>query len=192
VNPRELFQAMADILPGEVRRDFPQHAGPCILSTRVAIEVAAYFAIEAQPVPCQVVLYNAAFARHVHAGDEMDVERWHAQDGSHSVGIGFHKRSLPDKYNGHLIAVAGDTFGDFTISQGERLGKDIVTGQALVGPYTGTRVWRAENERGTVIEYKRFEDTLFRQAPDWKDEGRRRPIVGRVIRELKRARAVNA
>jgi hypothetical protein len=111
------------------------------------------------------------------------LKRWAPVDGSYSLGFGFGAR--PGRWNGHLIAVAGDSFGDFSIQQAERLEHQIVTGPALVGAYPGWQKWRAVNEHGTVFEYQCSNDGNYRHAPDWKDEKRRHPIVGRLIRKVR-------
>jgi hypothetical protein len=187
VTAREVFDGMAPLIAPVLeaswgRRDL------CILSTRVAIETARYFGVEAEPVAVRVVAYNAAFARHV-AVNFADVEdpnkpsTW--GDGSWSVGIGCGKPNEPGRWDGHLIAVADGCMGDFSIQQAERLEHGIQIGPALVGPYRGARTWKATNKIGTVIEYTRMADDTWRHAPDWTDEQRRRPIVGKLIRALR-------
>ena len=183
---RELFDAMTPLVApalekGWGRRDL------CIFATRVAIEAAAYFGVRAEPVAVRVTAYNAPFAKHVAVNFE-DVEdrtkpsTW--GDGSWSVGIGCGKPNEPGRWDGHLIAVADGLFGDFSIQQAERLQKGIETGPAVVGPYTPP-LWKAVNQHGTVIEYARMNDDMWRHAPDWTDEKRRRPIVGKLIRSLR-------
>jgi hypothetical protein len=154
------------------------------------MEVASYFRIPVYPMAVQVVLMNAQFAKHVAAGD-MDVRKWAAIDGSHSVGIGcgYHPgQSREGSWDGHLIAASTEgCFGDFSIQQAERIKKNIITGRALVGPISeGLRGWTAiEPESGTEIQYKRTNDARYRLAPDWREEGRRRKISGPLIRAIR-------
>lgn len=183
---RETFEAMGPLVGPLLEAEF-ERRDLCILATRVAIEVAAYFGIDAKPVPVKVIVYNAAFARHVAVNFE-DVEdrgspsTW--GDNSWSVGVGMGRPHEPGRWDGHLIAVAGDVFGDYSIQQVERPQYNIQTGPAVVGPYTPP-MWKAENATGTVIEYSRIEAKEWRNAPDWKDAARRRPVVGKLIRELR-------
>ncbi len=184
-----LFLALSERIPAAIEAEFGQHTN-CILATRLAIEVAAYFFIEAHPVSVQVVLMNAQFAGHVDAGD-YDVRKWADIDGSHSVGIGcgFHPgQPREGRWDGHLIAMSNeDCFGDFSIRQAERVDKGIITGNALVGPIAyDAQKWSAIHpEHGTVIQYKRTEDRAYRSAPDWREETRRKKLTGPLIREIR-------
>jgi hypothetical protein len=185
--PMTLFEAMGPIVAPTLEQYFGRR-DLCILAARVAIDVAAYFGVHAEPMPVQVTLYNESFARHVadeFAGvDRTDVASW--GDDSWSVGIGC---GLPERdggWDGHLIAVANGWFGDFSIQQAERLQHNIVTGPAVVGPVTGS-MWKAVNDTGTAVEYRRIDDDRWRRAPDWKDAARRRQPVGKIIRAMKEA-----
>jgi len=185
----DLFTWLGDNIPPAIAAEFGRY-DCCILATRLAIEVAGNFGIAVYPMSVQVVLMNAAFAKHVAVGD-CDVKRWSEIDGSHSVGIGcgFHEGQERDgRWDGHLIAAAVDCFGDFSISQAERPMAGILTGPFLVGPLKdGMRGWTAVHpEHGTEIQYKRTNDPRYRLAPDWKDEKRRRKLAGPLIREAKR------
>jgi hypothetical protein len=191
VTARELFELLAPLVAPAVEEVFHRR-DLCVLTTRIAIDVASYFDIHVEPLPVKVILYNAAFARHVEAGFA-GVERGNPAawgDGSWSVGIGF--CAPPDgtpKWDGHLIAVADGCFADFSIQQAERVEHDIITGPAIVGPY-GRVGWNCTHEEsGTVVEYKRTGDDSWRTAPDWRDAKRRRPIVGKLIRAVRREAA---
>jgi hypothetical protein len=190
---REIFDGIAPLVAPLLEAEFDRRDS-CILATRVAIETAAYFGIEARPQPVKVMLLNATFARHVAEGfagvdRNQPCSTW--GDDSWGVGIGMGKPNEPNRWDGHLIAVADGAFGDFSIQQAERLQRNIYTGPALVGPYHEEDMWRAIHEpSGTVVEYSRTLDNQWRNAPDWKDEARRRPIVGKLVRAL-RAREVS-
>jgi len=185
VNERILLQRIGEHLPDMLyerlhRRDL------CIFATRIAVEVGAYFGVKVIPVPTQVVLYNAAFKRHLDAGDEPDIKRWVAEDGSYSLGVGLSEKDDPGMWNGHLVAVAGDYFGDYTINQAERLEHGIVIGGAVVGPLSANRHhWTAENDAGTHIEWRRINRNDYVGAADWRKSERWKPLVGSVIRCLK-------
>ena len=182
-----LFEQMAPLVAPALeaaygRRDL------CILASRVVIEAAAYFSVEAEPLAVKAIIYNQAFARHVadnFAGveDRYKPSTW--GDDSWSVGIGCGLPETENRWDGHLIVVADGCFGDFGIQQAERLRHNIVTGPALVGPYAGQESWSAVNNTGTVIEYSRIASDAWRNAPDWKDAARRRPLVGKLIRALR-------
>jgi hypothetical protein len=184
---RAVFDGLAPLLAPMLEEGW-QRRDLCIFATRVAIEVAAHFGIQSEPVAVRVVAYNAPFARHVAVNfDDVDdptkPTTW--GDGSWSVGIGCGTPNAPGRWDGHLVAVAEGCFGDFSIQQVERLQHGIQTGPALVGPYRGASTWKATNETGTVIEYQRVVDDAWRRAPDWTDEKRRRAPVGKLIRALR-------
>jgi len=194
---QELFGWLSGRICAAIEAEFGRY-DCCILSTRLAIEVAAHFGIHVRPMPVSVVLLNAAFAKHIDEGD-YDVRKWAEVDGSHSVGIGLGFHEGQDRYNlwnGHLIAAAPDCFGDFSIQQAERREKGIVTGPSVIAPLTGASSWRViEPASGTEIQYHRTRDTRYRLSPDWRDNKRRRKLAGPLIRaaaaELRRCDAVS-
>jgi hypothetical protein len=183
-----LFDVLGELVPPAITKLYPWHAGCCILATRVAIEVAAHYGIEARPLPVQVLLYNEAFRRHLEAREELDVHNWYQQDGSHSIGLGFGAPEMgADKWAGHLIVTADGLFADLSIRQAERLERKIVTGGFLVGPYRpGLQAWEAVNDHGTAIQYKTSANMAYTAAPDWCDPKRRRQLAGPIIREVRR------
>jgi hypothetical protein len=182
----ELFEALAPLLAPMVeekleRRDF------CIFATKIALDVGRFFGVVVRAQPVRAILYNRQFAAHLDAGEKLsEIDHRTLTDGSWSVGIGFGKKQ-PNKWPGHLIAVADGAFGDFSIQAAERLDHGIVTGTALVGPYTGREHWSAICENtGTVVEYARIEDGSYQSAPDWRsNKDLRRPIVGKLIRLIR-------
>lgn len=180
----KLFNALAPLVgPGAQiqfdRRDL------CIYTTRVAIDVAAYFRIEARPIPCRVFLCNSQFSRHIDEGDP-DINKHAAADGSHSVGVGFGGPDR-DKWDGHLITAADGVFADFSIRQAERADHGIVTGDAIIGPLPSVGdVWGCqEQSSGTRVEYQLIENNKYLNAPDWKNRKRRNALVGSLIRLIK-------
>jgi hypothetical protein len=188
---QEVFEAMAPHVGPIIEREYGTR-GLCILATRVAIETAAYFGVEAGAAPVKVVAYNAAFARHVAVNfadvdDKTKPGAW--GDGSWSVGIGCGAPKRFNGWDGHLIAVADGWFADYSISQVSRPQHGIVIPPALVGPHYGGEAWKAENN-GVVIEYRRIDDDFWRNAPDWRDPVRRRKLVGPIIRELRQRKQV--
>lgn len=181
----ELFEVLAPLLAPAVEAEIGR-GDTCIFNTRVALEVAAYFGIEAQPLAVQVFLANRAFTKHLDEGDH-DVEKWAAIDGSHSVGIGFGfhaHQPRENAWNGHLIAVADGCFGDFAIQQAERPEKGITTGPAIVGPWPGDK-WTLIGVDGTAVHYRKLDDEDYRRSPDWRIAARRRPVCARLIRILR-------
>lgn len=204
----ELFQRLAPLVAPALYAGF-EKLNLCVLATRTVMDVAAYFDIAAEPWPVRAILTNEIFERHVEGGDWMavDVKHWAGIDGSHSVGLGFPreraamrsfdataeypdgglKARIQSGWAGHLIVRSGDCFGDFAVKQGERRDKGIVTGSAVIGPIGDGVCWCARHDCGTTLRYWRIEDHSYRQAPDWKDEKRRRKIVGALIRVVRQS-----
>jgi hypothetical protein len=182
-----LFRRMVPLLPAAVESKYPG-LHTCIFATRVAIEVAAYFGIEARAVAVQVLLVNAAFAKHI-AEDDADCRKWAGIDGSHSVGIGFgylKGQPVDNTWNGHLIAVADGCFGDFSIQQAERPDKGIATGPGVVSLMPqDTDTWTIAGDNGVELHYHRIFDSAYLRSPDWRIAARRRPVCARLIRILR-------
>jgi len=184
----ELFTRLGELIPPAIEAEY-QRSDCCILATRLAIEVAQYFGIAAIPMSVRVVLFNKAFAPHVEAGDS-NIAKWEPIDGSYSVGIGYGfnpKQRHEGRWDGHLIAATRDCFGDFSIRQAERPEKGIITGPVIVGPlYPDLKAWSAlDPDSGTLVQYTRTRDARYRLAPDWRDDQRRRKLVGPIIRAIR-------
>lgn len=186
---RELFGYLSPVVAPTLealykRRDL------CVFSTRVVIEVAKYFDIEARPLTVHAVAYNRPFAAHVQDNfADVDVAHWKPLDGSYSVGIGFGAGGTPyGNWAGHLAVVAGDTFGDFSIQQAERREQGILTGPAIVCEFDDSmEMWRWEHpSSGTTVEYVRERELPnLKIFPDWTVEARRRQLVGKLIRYVR-------
>jgi hypothetical protein len=185
---RDVFEALATALPEAVEEAF-QRLDLCIFSTRVALDVCAYFGVEARALPVRVVAYNRQFAVHVDSGAAAHMKPDDLKaDGSYTVGLGFGKPDLDTTrfWAGHLIAAGPDCFGDFSIRQAERVDKEIITGPSVVMEYEGQQKWWLANEHGTVLEYTQIEDRRYLRSPDWRDEKRRCKLVGALIRDVKK------
>lgn len=184
---KELFHRLAPLVAPTLEAGF-QRRDLCVLSTRVAIDVADYFGVEVEPVACQMVAYNAAFAAHVeNRWQDVDISQFRT-DGSYSVGIGFGLRGRPTPpghWDGHLIVAGGGWFADYSIWQVERPQHGILTGPAVVGEYRGSSAWRGHSREGVTIEYGRIDDRSYRSGPDWRDRSRRRPLAAALIRALR-------
>jgi hypothetical protein len=184
VTDTELFRELAELIPAAIEREYPaSEEGCCILATRIAIEVASYYGITVEPVSCVTFLCNAAFHQRRERG-ELIKGPWPMEDGSYSVSIGFEAR--PGRWNGHLIALAPNCFGDFSIGCAERREHNIITGAALLGTRPPSSEWEVTCPNGTVVTYRRTEDLSYRAGPDWKEPGRRKRISGPIIRELQK------
>jgi hypothetical protein len=180
---RELLEAMAPFVAPTIVKAFGRR-DLCILTARIVVDVGQYFGVDLQPLPVRVLLYNAAYDKSTQSVNFDPKDPSTFISGAWNVGIGF-DTPKPGKWNGHLIVVGQNYFGDFSIQQGERLDRNILTGPAIVGPYHWREQWGAvENTSGTIVEYQRIVDDRWKKAPDWRTQNRRRPIVASIIREL--------
>jgi hypothetical protein len=181
--PLELFARLRPLIQPRIEQTFNRR-DLCVLTTRIVMDVASYFGIEVIPCAVRAIVINRHFAAHVAEGD-IDIEKY-LHDGSWSVGCGFPTETqLPGKWNAHMIAVAGDYMGDFSIQQAERPERDILTGPAVTGPFQPPH-WKLENEHGVIIEYSLHPNPEdYRRAPDWVDKKRRHRIVGDLIRAVR-------
>ena len=184
---RQVLEAIAPILQPVLYQRFHRR-DLCILSTRVALDVCEHFGVEAREQPVKCMVYNRQFDARVQSGPgAFDEDNWMA-DGSYSVGVGFgfNPRTDPEyKWNGHLIVIGPDCFGDFSIQQAERPEHDILIGTAVVSDYTGVNHWRVANADDTTIEYWLTANNYYTGSPDWRDETRRRRLVGTLIRQVR-------
>jgi hypothetical protein len=164
----------------------------CIFSTRIALDVGAYFGLKIEPLPVRLLVLNAAFVSHLDTTPNptmADLRAWN--DGSWSLGVGYNDESgnagmrARGVWNGHLIATADGYFGDFSIRQAERPARKIFTGDFVIGPLPPKPIWIMENEAGMQLRYERMETQEYLAAPDWRREDRRRRIVGALIRNIR-------
>lgn len=164
----------------------------CILSTRIAIDVAEYFGIAAAPLTTRAIVANKQWTENAERGYFKNGGAIRGlTDGSWAVGIGWNQPGETEqhRWNGHLVAFAHEWFGDFSISAAERPAYEIFTGAAIIGRVSITdkvKAWTASTDNGVSVMYERITNEGYRQSPDWKDEKRRRPIVAQLIREIKR------
>jgi hypothetical protein len=181
----ELFTHLAPLVAPALEEKFHRR-DLCVLATRVVIDVAAYFGVVVEPLPCRAMIYNKQWRAHMNSDEEIDVKKWEKLDGSWCVGIGMADRPVPyGKWAGHLIATAEGIFGDFAVNQAERPQYKLFTGTAILGPMSPAREWWLENDFETIIAYKRIADDRYLSSPDWKDEQRRHRIVGQLIRTVR-------
>jgi len=188
VTAGELFRELAPRVGPALEREFKGRRDLCILATAIATDVADYFGIRVTAVPVQAMVYNDAWIERVQAGLAPEGRAW-------AIGIGYdpddpHRAAgvlatQPNRWCGHLVAVADGYLGDFSIKQAERPDRDLLTGWAVVSPVPDSLCWNFRSEDGTYIEYRRIESTVWRRSPDWRGHSRRRHIVGRLIREVR-------
>ncbi len=168
MTPEQVFHAAAPFIAPAIEQAFGRR-DLCIFSTRVAIEVARYFGVSVEPLAVRAIFANVDRSWTVGAG--------HGHPAGCRPELG---------WDGHLIAIAGEDFADFSAWNAERPQRGIILGPAIVGKRAQAEAWAVRSEHGVHIQYECSGDARWRAAPDWRDEKRRRPVVAAVIRAMKR------
>ena len=191
----KLFTSLVPLIAPAIRTKWGKYNG-CILATRVAVEVAAYFGIIARPLAVRAMVVNSEFVVGVERGETTAEEM--ATHGGYGVGVGFgydpatgrigldsaHMAKRHNAWTGHLIVTAEGIFADFSIQQAERPQHGIITGPGIIGHLPEKQQWSVELEGGAVAQYWRIPDKTYRTAPDWKRSANRAQIVAKLICHL--------
>ncbi len=159
----------------------------CIATTRVTIDVLAYFGYTGQPLAVKAAVFNQQAWRLVHAG--VPVGEWPPE--AHSIGIGGEGRHRPGRWDGHLVSVTATHMIDGSLDQMSRPGRGIIlsgpgvfeipAGRSAASPGTLT-FGRGD---GTVIMYEPIPDDLWRRSVNWSDKAPEiRRAIGAAIRAL--------
>jgi hypothetical protein len=159
----------------------------CIATTRVTIDVLAYFGYTGQPLAVKTAVFNQHAWRLLHAG--VPVSEWPPE--AHSIGIGGAGQHRPGRWDGHLVAVTTTHMIDGSLDQMSRPARGIILPGPGVfeipagrrGASPGTLTFRRGD--GTVIMYEPIPDDLWRRSVNWsaKTPDIRRAI-GTAIRTL--------
>jgi hypothetical protein len=176
-SPAEIMLASREAVLKEFRIE------SCIATTRVIVNVCAYYGIAAHPMPVSVAAFSRAAWKLL--GDGVPVSDWPREAGS--VGVGCRRllgKPLSTQWDGHLVAIAGNYLLDGSLDQVSRPQRGLSLGPLAIGmPRDWDRVvCRAD---GVVIIYQPLDDLTWRRSNNWsgrKTEFRR--ITGTAIRSL--------
>lgn len=192
-DPHETVTAVAGYLRAlmvatGIRRD------SCILGTRLAREVLAYFGLPATAVPVRFAVFNPAAWALLEANDGALPDP--LPDGAWSVGVAASGVHGPGRWDGHLVLrvdVAEPLLLDVTIDQASRPERGIVLDEPVVAPWPD----RLAADGGPFVfvdgadnrlAYEVIEDTLWRRSPDWTRGGADlRRLTGLAIRAVRGA-----
>lgn len=166
----------------EILQDFRPDS--CIASTRVACDVLAYFGIEARPLVVRAAYYNRQAAEHAARIGRLpespeETVAWSEEDGSWGIGIGYggEAEQDPEKWAGHLVAIAGDRLLiDLSLDQADRPQHDIkfVPLSFRLSAEEQTMFLQPEGHivrfyRGGILFYTAFPaDRSFEDSPNWR------------------------
>lgn len=183
-------------------------ADSCIASTKIGIEVLAYFGMRSEPLPIAAMLFNAEAVGMLEQGTAMEELRsvmaaipLDAPGGPWSLGLGAGGYE-PGMWAGHLVIALPQhqTIVDLSADQAARPHKNLNlepfhavidsplwwTGEDPVATFTGT-------DGSTLILDRRAPDPEgYRTSPNWQASGATNPslyksLTGRIIRAVKAA-----
>lgn len=183
-------------------------ADSCIASTKIGIDVLAYFGLRGQPLALSAMLFNAEAVQMLSDGTSMeelhDIMKAIPADepgGPWSLGLGV-GAGQPNTWPGHLVISlpAYGTIVDLSADQASRPHKNL-TVQTFHATITNEPWWTGEDpvvmfttdEGATVLLDRRSPDPDgYRRSPNWRLEGNSTPalykdITGRIIRTVKGA-----
>jgi hypothetical protein len=171
----------------------------CIGSVRAAIEILRYFGIAAKPLPVEVFIGNQALVDRVEVEGRLptgegEIERWYAEDGSWTVGLGFPIPGAPH-HVGHLAATfedGGESFlVDPSIGQATRPHRNIHLPGAWWAPIPDYSKFLQRESKvifqggGLALYTAQVDNVVWKISPDWIQRHRTKEIIGRVIRKIK-------
>jgi hypothetical protein len=183
-------------------------ADSCIASTKVGLDVLAYFGMRGEPLAVSAMLFNAEAMTMLNEGTSM--EDLHAvmkaipadqPGGPWSLGLGVGS-SQPGTWAGHLVVALPQyrTIVDLSADQASRPHKGL-TVETFHAVIDNTEWWSGEDpivtfgtsEGATFVLDRRSPDPEgFRSAPNWQAKGSSSPalykaLTGRIIRAVKAA-----
>lgn len=186
-----LLNAISPSLRGMIRQQY----GPdsCIASTRIGLDLLERLHVEAEAARVDVMLFSPAFAQRVMAEGRLpssaaERERWVAETGGHSVGLGV---DTPGKPGLHLgIVVEKRVLWDLSIDQASRPQHDLVIPGPLVMPIDAAFLAGKPRElsvsNGTRLVYRKLKMThdWKERSPNWRKDGRDAPIRRRIVEAM--------
>ena len=192
MKPSDIVERCARLVPGLCAIHGIQ-ANSCILQAKVAILTLKHFRIDAEPIPCTVMIFNPPFAARLRA-DNMpktaeEVRALEAVDGSYSVGIGWGK-DRPGHWSGHLIVGSQKNkwVMDTSIGQASRPHHQINLGPILArmpkGFMRGDRHFIEKN--GSLLEYRVTDNQRFRLGNDWTKPSNWQDLVELAVQAISR------
>lgn len=185
----------------------------CIASTRIALDVLAYFNVTAVPMPMAILLFNEEAIQLLESGMTMDQVAEHlrsfsrAQEGTPwSIGLGYGGDPEPGKWAGHLVAAVPHVrlLLDLSIGQVSRPHKGMDFSKPMLWACTDEEWWAghkhasvpmmfADDETGRRImaifdtEDREGELQKYKATNNWtrRPPGVYREITGEIIRLIK-------
>jgi hypothetical protein len=167
----------------------------CIASTKIAIDVLSYFAIEAKPMVVRMLAYNALAWEAVSRQEQPD---WDA--GAWSLGLGFPGDPPdPTKWDGHLVAVSKEIVEgqvcilDLSMDQASRPHKQMTMEPSVFRIPEGVdEAWvqgeipvMFESPEGCLVSYMAFpDDKSYSLSTNWADIKTRKETTGVIIRAI--------
>lgn len=166
------------------------NADSCIASCRIGMDLLARFDIKAEPLAVKLLVLNAAYVRHIDESGHMaqsieERERWYAEDGAHSIGIGIPHGLDPGRHV--VLIVEGELLWDLSIDQASRPERDIMLAKPFLAPTSpaflaGREMLTGRNVGGTLVSYSaRPGYDFWSSSPNWQADGHDAPMRSRMV-----------
>lgn len=192
-NTSRVVQAFSRLAYPEIRKDFRPDC--CIAASLIALKVFRHFGIRSQVVVARAIILNEAFVNRWRKEERFpsteEIEQWHREDGSHSIGVGYGGQEGPKKWAGHLVTVVENKLlVDASIAQAERQRHNIYLPGVLVAPVTqkflsGRGNFGFLHNRLMIAYEPDWKDRSYKRAPDWLEQKRTDPAVARIIHGIR-------
>jgi hypothetical protein len=199
-----VIAALHTHVPDEVYRDFPG-INTCILTARIVLDLLKHYKVSARVVPVQLAIFNEKMVARIgregrFPKDVAESEKWAGEDGSWGLATGYTGQMMGNSYDGHLVVLVhynvrdddediGGILLDLTIQQQSRPHRGIIL-EPLIATVperflSGEQFMASCNN--VVVKYVYFpESMVWTQAADWRDSGRRDPIIARIRKKVDR------
>lgn len=180
-----IVKALLDIARPEILRHYRPDS--CIGSTRIGIDVLAYFGVGSRPLPVEATLFNRGGMKAAMEGRMCEGDEW-------GVGLGVDDDSCQV---GHLVILLDEpvrdepdqvTFVDLSLDQADRPQKGIYAAPAV---FTGSAkflvgdIWLEFPQSWGLIGYRRSANETYKTSPNWRRGATEKKVTGLVIRAMR-------
>lgn len=191
------IESILDGMTAEARPIINQYylKDSCIASTRISMEVLAYYQIASKPLPVRVWVANAVASHLIETGQGETIAN---NDQAWLVGIGYLDgkpvtSSPENRFPAHLVAyVAGRYLLDLSIDQAIRSEKKIALSPLYgdIGEQFNSpgKLWIHKNAgTGVTLTYSYAPDLegTWCESPNWKEENYNTQPTKWIIRKLR-------
>lgn len=182
-DPVELIGLLATEMRPLVQEHYPGMP-TCVLSTRIAYDVCRYYGVACEPLSVVLIAGNERWVEWMVSLDWKPTAETPLPEGAWSVGVDPNRPAARNRWNGHLVLSVAGGILDCDLGYWARPGQGIhLPGGAFF--VNGPDAYTAP-EGGLVLYRERvLDDRIWARSRDWNGRGRRKRIVGSLIRQAK-------